>query len=466
MNAIAPAGFAWRAGRLLALGAALLATINVAVQPVAAQSRSQVAVVRDAEIEALVRDYAKPIFKAAGLASSGIQIVLVNDNSFNAFVAGRRLFINTGALMLADTPNEVIGVIAHEAGHLAGGHEQRLRDQLARAQTMAIVGAIIGLGIGAVGATTNTSGLAQAGAGLAIGGSEAARRGLLSYQRGEEATADRSAITYLNKTGQSARGMLKTFERFQSAMALSGVNVDPYTVSHPMPRDRIANIETLAHQSPYFDRKDPPDLQLRHDMMRAKIAAYTQGQGAVARMFRDNPRGLPARYGDAILTYLYGNPRDALKKIDALIRERPSDPYFQEVRGDILIKANRAEDAAKAYAKAVRLDPDKSGLLRVGHGQALLATGRPGDLEPALSELRIGLERDPEYIAGYRYLAQAYGRTGEVGDAELATAEGHYQSGNYKEARIFAARAQLKLKKGSPAWLRAQDIINARPKGK
>lgn len=426
----------------------------------AAHAQRSVPVVRDAEIEALVTEYARPILKAAGLSRSGIQIILVNDPGFNAFVAGRRIFVNTGALMASETPNEIIGVLAHEAGHIAGGHQERLRQQLERAQTMAVVAALLGIGAGIAGAASNVDGMAQAGAGLAIGGSEVARRGLLGYQRGEEMTADRSALTYLKATGQSAKGMLTTFERFASSMALAGVNVDPYQISHPMPRERIANLETLARQSPYFDRKDPAELQLRHDLMRAKIAAYTDGPSGAARLFRNDPRGLPALYGDAISTLLYGNPRSAVEKADRLIAAMPGNAYFYELRGDALIKANRAVEAADSYAKAIRLDKSRSGLLQVGYGQALLATGKPDLVKKAAAEMQAGLSREPEFANGYRYLAQAYGQIGDIASAELATAEGHYQSGQYQEAKVFAARAQMKFKRGSPGWLRAQDIID------
>ena len=206
-------------------------------------------VVRDAEIEALVRDYARPIFKAAGL-SKRHRHHPGQRPSFNAFVAGRRMFINTGALMQSETPNEIIGVIAHEAGHIAGGHQERLRNQFARAQTMAIVAGLLGVGAIVAGAASQSRRTGAAGGGIAAGGGEMARRGLLGYQRTEETTADRSAITYLEATGQSAKGMLKTFGRFQSALSLSGAQVDPYQISHPMPRERIANLEELAQESP------------------------------------------------------------------------------------------------------------------------------------------------------------------------------------------------------------------------
>ena len=449
--------------------AALAAAVAVPTTwfaPAANAQQRSLPIVRDAEIEALVRDYVRPILKAAGLTKAGVDIVLINDDSFNAFVAGRRMFINTGALMTAETPNEIIGVIAHEAGHLADNHQERLREQLARAQTMAIVASLLGIGATVAGAATNSGDIARAGTGIAMGGAEAARRSLLGYQRTEESAADIAALRYLDATGQSAQGMLKTFGRFQSALALSGERVDPYQDSHPMPRDRIANLTERAQKSPNFGKTDAPALQLRHDMMRAKIAAFTGGQGATSRMFRKDARGIPALYGDAITTYLYGNPRAALTKIEALIKQQPQNAYFHELRGDILMKANRASDAADAYARAVKLDASHSGLLNVSYGQALLAIGKPDAVKRAASEISKGIERDRENPSAYRPLAQAYGQMGEIGLAELASAEGEYYSGKYLDAKIFAARAQTKLKQGSPGWIRAQDIINYREAGK
>lgn len=444
-----------RAAAITSLGA----TVSlVGSLPARAQN---VPVVRDAEIEALVRDYARPIFKAAGLSSAGIQIVLVNDPSFNAFVTGRRLFINTGALLQAETPNEIIGVIAHECGHIAGGHEQKLREQLEHVRTMAIVAGLLGAGAVIAGASSGNRSLGQAGMGLAAGGGEFAQRVLLNYQRGEEITADRSAITYLNATGQSGEGMLKTFRRFQSALSLSGTQVDPYRISHPMPQERIANLQTLVEASPYRDKTDPAALQQRHDMMRAKIAIYTQGQAAMSRLMRKSSDQLAIKYGDAQATYLFGDLNSALRKADGLIKTQPKNPYFQELRGDVLMKANRPKDAASAYARAVSLDPAKSGLLPVSYGQALMAVGSPDSLKKAVAEIQVGLSRDKDNGAAFRYLAQAYGQLGDVGKAELATADGYFYSGDYKNATIFAMRAQQVLKPGSPDWIRAQDIVSS-----
>ena len=450
--------FAVATAAMRKLAMASLAGMVAFAAPLSAEAQQRsVPIVRDAEIEALMRDYAAPILDAAGLSKRGVEIVLVNDPRFNAFVAGRRIFFNTGALAMAETPGEIIGVLAHEAGHIAGGHQERLRRELDRARTVAIVGALVGLGAGIAGATTGAKGLSQLGAGVAMGAPEIARRGLLSYQRGEETIADRLGVEYLEKTGQSARGMLRTFERFSQSAALAGTRVDPYQISHPTPRERIANLERVARQSPHYDRTDPPALQQRHDMMRAKIAAYTSGAGALQRMFRNDLNGIGARYGDAIATYLTGSPASALKKTDALLKAQPNNPYLHELRGEVLMKANRPADAARAFGRAVNLEPGRFGILRVLRGQALLAAGSPNE---AISELKIGLARDPEFVTGYRHLAQAYGQTGEIGLAELATAEGHFQAGKYQDAKIFAARGQQKVKRGSPPWVRAQDIIN------
>lgn len=445
---------------------AVMAAMSVAVTsalPASAQSRGgSVPIVRDAEIEALVADYATPILKVAGLSSRGIRVILVNSQSFNAFVDGRRIFINTGAIMQAETPNEIIGVIAHESGHLAGGHQERLREQLSRARNMAIIGMLLGVGAGVAGAASGSGNAAGAGAGIAMGSSEIAMRSVLNYQRTEEMTADRLAVNYLNATGQSTKGMLDTFERFASALSLTGTQIDQYRISHPLPRERIANLEELARKSPYFNKTDSPALQLRHDMARAKIAAYSGNMGALQRMFRNNPGGLPARYGNAITTFLNGSARAALPKFDALIREQPKNPYFQEMRGEVLLKANDPTGAAKAFQKAVSLDSRKSPLLRMSYGRAMMLTGAKASMPTAIKEIKAGIASDPEFPGGYGYLAQAYGQQGDMALADLATADMNYYSGKLQQAKIFAIRAQKKMKPGTPNWLRAQDIINAK----
>lgn len=448
-----------RAGLIRRCLAGLTAAALVWTSILPAQAAGRVQVVRDAEIETLLRDYAIPIFKAAGLKSSRVEIILVDDRSFNAFVDGRRIFINTGALSTATVPNEIIGVIAHEAGHLAGGHQQRLREQIAASRTLAIVGGLLGAGAIAAGSIAGSSGSSQAGAAIVTTAPSLALRSLQSYRRSEEMNADQSAARYLNATGQSVRGMLTTFERFSQSLSLAGVQVDQYQISHPLPRERIALLEELARKSKYFGAKDPQRLVQRHQLMRAKIAAYTGGPQAVVRLFSKDRASLAARYGDAIATDLTGNSAAALKKLDALVREQPKNPYFHEFRGEVLIKLRRTDEAIKAFSQAVKLDRTKSPLIRARLGFALVASGKKANMGRAIDELRASLQADPDNFSAYRHLSQAYGLAGDIANAELVIAEGNFRAGNLREAKVFAARALQKLPKGSPGARRANDIL-------
>ncbi|WP_245514744.1 M48 family metalloprotease [Jiella endophytica] len=449
------------AGRMAALAVAASVGITAVGVPsfAAAASRDNLPIVRDAEIESLVTGYARPLLKAAGLSRAGIETVLVNSPDFNAFVLGRRIFVNTGALTMTETPNQLTGIIAHEIGHLAGGHQQRLRDRLEGAKVMAIAAALLGAGVAIGGTAAGARGAVGAGAGIFSAGGSAAQRSILSYVRGEESTADRSAINYLAKTGQSGRGLLETFENLERSNMFSGAGGRNYLSSHPAPRDRISAIEEAARSSTHFDQADPPALVEAHNLARAKIAAYAGGMNDVRRMFAKDPRGLPALYGDAIATFLAGSTASALQKMDGLIAARPSNPWFHEMRGEILLESGRGSEAAAAFSRAANLDPSKSGLIRAEVGQAMVLSGSQSDLKQAVEMIQAGLQSDPMNGQAYRYLAMAYGRLGDIGRAELATAEGHWNIGSLSEAKVFAARAQAKLKPGTPAWRRAQDIL-------
>jgi len=257
---------------------AIATAITLAVGPMAALAEEPkgLPILRDTETEQLLRDYARPILRVAGLEKQNIQVTVINQAVFNAFVAdGRRIFVNHGALMQSETPNQIIGVLAHETGHLAGGHLARLREEVSRAQTQMIIAMILGVGAlaaGARSASSGNTGLADAGA-AAIGGPQSMiLRSLLSYQRQQEESADRAGVKFLTATGQSAKGMYETFKRFTNDSLFSAHGADPYYQSHPMPAERVAALEEMARTSPYWDKKDDPALQLRHDMMRAKIS--------------------------------------------------------------------------------------------------------------------------------------------------------------------------------------------------
>jgi predicted Zn-dependent protease len=453
--------------RALARLTAVVTAAALAIVPAAAQVQEPKGppILRDAEIEQLLRDYTRPVLRAAGLEKQNIQVTIINDRSFNAFVAdGRRIFINMGALLDAQTPNEVIGVLAHETGHLAGGHLAKLREQLAQAQTQMIIAMLLGVGAMVAGARSNTAGAGNIGAAAISAPQEAIRRNLLSYQRQQEENADRAAVKFLDATGQSAKGMSNTFKRLSQQILFAAQGSDPYYMSHPMPSERVAALEQLARSSPYWDKKDDPALQLRHDMMRAKISGFMDRADTVARKYPSSNTSLPARYARAIATYRHGDLRVALSEIDGLIREQPLNPYFYEVRGQALLEGGKPNEAIAPLRRAVQLSGNAP-LIEMLLGQALVATDNPAHADEAVTILRSALAREPEAAIGYTQLAMAYGRKGNYAEADLASAQAAYMRGDFKTARDLASRAKTRFAIGTPGWVKADDIVSTKPNG-
>lgn len=430
--------------------------------PRAALAQGSFTIVRDAELEGLMRDYAAPILAAAGIPGRAGEIILVNDTSFNAFVAdGQRIFINLGAILHTETPNELIGVIAHEAGHIHGGHLARLRQEIRNAQVLSIASMLLG-GAAAIGSARGGVGQPGiGGTGIAMGGGEIARRSLLAYQRSEEMAADQAAVRFLQATGQSPMGMIRIFERFANE-SLFRSSLDPYQISHPLPRERIAQLERLAAESPYRNRTDPSDLQRRHDLARAKISGFVERPQTVLRRFPPSDNSLASRYARAILAHRSGRMHDAIGLMDELVGAQPSNPHFHELRGQILLESARPQEAIASLRRAVSLAPDAAPM-RTLYGRALVAIGDGASLEEAISQLRRAIRIEPESPDAYRPLAMAYGRTGQVGRAELAIAQHYFYAGDIRNAQNQAHRAMNSLVEGTPEWLRAKDIFDYVP---
>ena len=454
------------ATRAIALATALAvaaAGAGPAAPPAQAQDSTTrgLPVIRDAEMEQLLRDYATPILRAAGLAKQNVRVVVLNDRSFNAFVMdGRHIFVNAGALFDAKTPNEIIGVFAHETGHLAGGHLQRLREQLASAQTASIIALLAGIGAAVAGARSGAAG--DIGAAAIMAPQSVIMRSLLSYVRTQEDQADHAGVKFLNATGQSPRGMVELFKRLSNEVLFNSRYIDPYMQSHPMPADRVAALETIAKASPYWDRKDPPELQLRHDLMRAKLSGFLERPDTVARRYPPSDHSLPARYARAISTYRHADLHQAIGQIDGLIQAQPNNPYFYELKGQALLEGGRPTEAIAPLRQAVQLSHNTP-LIEILLAQALNATDNPKNAEEAVGLLRTAISREPESPEAYSQLAMAYGRKGDVANADLASAQAAFTRGDLKTARQLAARAKTRLPVGSPAWVRADDIVNVKP---
>jgi predicted Zn-dependent protease len=417
--------------------------------------------IRDAEIEQLLRDYSQPILRSAGLAQQSVRVIIINDRSFNAFVMdGRRIFMNAGTIMEATTPNQVIGVLAHETGHIAGGHLSRLRQELANAQTQSILAILLGVGAMVAAARSGNAGGNPAAA--ILGPQEAIRRSLLSYVRSQEEQADRAGVKYLTASGQSPRGMYETFKKLADQMLFMTHGADPYMQSHPLPQERVTALGALARSSPTWDKQDSPELQLRHDLARAKIYGFLDRRDSVARRYPASDTSLAARYARAIAAYRHSDLRGAIAQMDALIQVQPNNPYFHELKGQALLEGGKPAEAVAPLRRAIQLAPQPA-LLQVMLAQALNASSNPANAEEAVTLLRTALAREPELPEAYVQLAMAYGRKGDLAQADLASAQAAFNRGDTKTARQLAARAKTRFPVGSPGWVKADDIVSYKP---
>jgi predicted Zn-dependent protease len=391
-------------------------------------------------------------------------MVIINESVFNAFVAdGRRIFVNYGAMMQSETPNQIIGVLAHETGHLAGGHLAKMREQIANAQTQMIIAMLLGAGAMVAGARGGAgSGLTNAGAAAFSAPGEVIKRTLIAYVRQQEENADKAGVKFLTATGQSAKGMWETFKRFSDESLFAAAGADPYLQTHPMPADRVRALEELARSSPYWDKKDDPALQLRHDMVRAKISAFMERPETVYRRYPMSDNSQPARYAHAITTYLHGDLRSAIAQIDGLIALQPSNPYFYEVRGQALLEGGKPAEAIAPLRKAVHLS-NNAPLMEMLLGQALVASNNTANTDEAITILRAAVARETEAPIGFSQLAMAYGRKGDYAQADLASAQAAYLRGDNKTARDLASRAKTRFAIGTPGWVKADDIVSSKP---
>ena len=435
------------------LGAVLagLAIVWIVSAP-PAQAQGGPSLIRDTEVERVVRVYLDPLLQAAGLSPEAVRLFIVNDSSINAFVAeGQNMFIHTGLIMALDTPNELSGVLAHETGHLADGHLVRMKDGIRAATVPLILSMVLGVAAMAAGA-------GDAGSAILMGGQQIAQRTFLSFSRTQESAADQAGARYLTATKQSGRGMLSVFKRFENQEILSDQRRDPFAQSHPVAGDRMSALQSLVEASPYRDVRDSPEAQYAYDMLRAKLRGYIEHPQVTMRRYPLSDTSKPARYARAMGYFRQPDMQKALAEMEGLLKDEPENPYFLEMYGQINVEMGRVEEGIKPYSAAVRLLPDAP-LLRVALGAAMLGTENPRYTEAAIKELQASIDLERDNAFAWYELAQAYARLGQTARAELATAERYFALYAFPQAIQFAGRAQRQLPPGSTDWQRASDII-------
>jgi predicted Zn-dependent protease len=450
VNAATPLSRLRAAVGSLALAAALAAPVSASF----AQDQPSISLIRDTEIEEILHEDADPIFVAAGLNPKSVQIHIVSDQDMNAFSAGGlQLFLNTGLIIQTQTPNQLTGVIAHETGHIAGGHIARS----GAAGRAALAPLLLGIGLGVLAAA---AGSPDAAAGLVFSSGYFAELSILGYSREQEFRADQAAVTYLEKAGESGRGLVDFFNNFRYQEVFDDEKKFPFFRDHPLTDDRIDALEARVNQQPHVGAVDSPEAIAKHAIMRAKLEGFLNGAGPTLVEYPETDQSFAARYARAIAYYKETETDRALGAIDALIAEQPKDPYLWELKGQVLFDAGRAKEAEPAHRRSVELKPGAP-LLKINLGETLIALNDPTRLNEAIGVIQSALGEEHDNPQAWRLLSQAYDSKGDGGMARLAAAEQNFYLGQLLEARTFAVNARDLLKKDSPEWRRANDIILA-----
>lgn len=435
--------------RLLSHVLAFIAMAVLLVQPAAAQS-----VLRDAETEAFLNDISNPLVEAAGLAPGNVEIVLINDPSINAFVAGgQAVYIHSGLIDAADTANEVQGVIAHELGHITGGHIVRIGEGYRKAQGFSLLSMIAGIGAALAGA-------GDAAMGLMMAGQSAALSSILAFTRTQEASADAAGAEYLSKAGISGRGSLTFFGKLLNQEVRRGYSQDEeagFWRTHPLSGDRINTLRDTYEKDPAWDRPSDPAIEARFQRIKAKLAGYVDKPENTLRDYPEEDQSTPALVARAYAYHKQAKMDLALEAADTLIERAPSDPYFLELKGQVLLESGRPGEALDPLRKATqysRSQPLIASLL----GHALIATEDKDNYEEAERVLRAAVARDRYNPFAWYQLGVVYAARGDIPRARLASAEQQVMNRQYALAMRSAQAAEAGLPVGSPDWLRAQDI--------
>lgn len=434
---------------LSAYALALIAACALAIQPAAAQS-----VLRDAETEALLRDMAAPLIEASELEPENVEIVLINDNSINAFVAGGQVvYVHAGLINAAESANEVQGVIAHELGHITAGHVVRFNERTRAAQGITILSLLLGVGAALAGA-------GDAALGALMAGQQAATGSFLAFNRNQEAATDLAGARYLSGAGITGQGMLTFFDRLRDMEIRRGFSQSDeasYSRTHPLAGDRIVTLRGLLSEDPAWDRPPDPELQARFLGVRAKLYGYLAEPQRTLQQYPPGDDSIPARYARAYAYHKDAQIDAALAEADALLAMQPDNPYYLELKGQILLESGRPEEALSPLRRATDLTLNQP-LIAGIFGHALIATEDESNYAEAEQVLRAAVARDRFNPFAWYQLGVVYAARGDIPRARLASAEQQVMSRNYPEAIRSAQAAEAGLPRGSPDWIRAQDV--------
>jgi predicted Zn-dependent protease len=408
-------------------------------------------ILRDAETEALFRDVAAPLVEAANLDNKSVKVVLIRDDEINAFVAGsQNVYVNSGLMTSSDNVNQLQAVIAHELGHVAGGHAIRMGEGVREATGISLATIVLG-------AIAIAAGAPEAGMGLLAMGQRAALGQFLAFTRAQETSADLAGVKYLSAAGISGKGSLEFFKKLQNQeYRLAIYATDSYERTHPLSSERISILENLYKKDPAWDRPSDPQLEARFQRVRAKLLGFVNSRQAINK-YPESDQTVPAHYARAYAYHLGAYPEKALSEAEALLKTNPHDPYFLELKGQILLESGRPAEAIAPLREATERS-GRSPLIASMLGHALISTEDSKNYAEAKTILKTAVAVDNENPVAWYQLGMIYGQEGDTPRAALATAERNNLEGNPKLALASAEMAMRGIPAGSPDYLRAQDI--------
>ncbi len=426
----------------------LLLSFAILVRPVAAQS-----VLRDAETEALLNDLSRPLIVAAGLQPKNVQVVMIADSSINAFVAGGQIvYIHSGLITNAENANMVQGVIAHELGHVTGGHMIRLGEGMKVATGIMLLSLLLG-------AAAMAAGAGEAGAGLLSMGQQAALGKFLAFSRVQESSADAAGVEYLNKGGVSGKGLIAFFKKLQNQEYRYGYNSkDGYDRTHPLNRERVTRLTDTLQNNAQWNNPTDPALEARFQRVKAKLKGYVLDPPDALRAYPETDQTVPGHYARAYAYHRGAYPDKAIQETEALLKSAPNDPYFLELKGQILLESGKPTEALPPLREAVQRTTFNP-LITSMFGHALIATEDPKHFAEAEQVLRSAIAKDNQNPFAWYQLGIVYDRKGDRARAALATAERYNLEGNPRLAFANARMAMAGVPRGSSDWVRAQDIV-------
>ncbi|QTD56697.1 M48 family metalloprotease [Parasphingorhabdus cellanae] len=426
---------------------ALFAMIAITVQPVAAQS-----ILRDAETEALFSDMVAPLVAVSELDAKDVEVILINSNQINAFVAGgQRMFFYSGTIAAADTAVEIQGIMAHELGHITGGHIIRFDEGIKTATGITILSLILG-------AAAIAAGAGDAGAGILAAGQQAATGKFLAFSRVQERAADSAGARYLSAAGITGRGSIDFFKKLQNYEFRLGIpQEDSYGRTHPLSGERVSLLRDVYQADPAWDTPPDPKIEARFQRVKAKLLGFTNEPNTTLREFPESDQSVPARYARAYAWHKSAYPDRALMEVNNLLKDAPNDPYFLELHGQILLESGRPDEALESLRKAVRLTNNQP-LIASLFGHALIATEDETHFAEAQRVLKAAVVKDNRNPFAWYQLGVVYSQQGDTARAQLATAESALLQRNYGSAIRSSQIAMAGIKENTPEWIRAQDI--------